>query len=305
MAHPSPQNPGLLNWVLLIFLGFVWGAAFMSVRVALDGFGPWTVAAGRTLLGAIVLCAIGALMGQGLSRIPSAKAWGFCAVLGVGAIALPFSLLSLGQQYVPSAFAGVAMGAVPLMILPLVAIFSPEEGIGPRRIAGMCIGFVGLVILIGPGALDSTGDANEAFGRFACLGAAACYAVGSVITRRAPKMPPIAFAGATLAVAAATTVPVALVLEGIPQDWPALPLSGLIYAALLPTALAAVIRVRIITTAGSLFMSLVSYIVPVCSVILGVTLLGEELPSQLYLALAIILGGIGLSQSRALVKMFR
>jgi len=243
MSTPSPQNPGLTNWLLIGALGLIWGGAFMSVRLSLDGFGPWTVAAGRTALGALSLAVIGAVLGQGMHKIPSPRAWKFSTIIGAGAIALPFALLSWGQQFVPSAFAGVAMGAVPLLVLPLVYLFSPEEGIGPRRILGMILGFIGLFILIGPGAAASTGEANEWLGRLACLGAAACYACGSVVTRCAPKMPPIAFATASLAIAAAILVPIALIFEGLPRQFPTNPTLALVYAALMPTALAAVIRV--------------------------------------------------------------
>lgn len=305
MSTPSPENPGLLNWLLVIVLGIIWGGAFMSVRLSLDGFGPWTVAAWRTGIGGITLAIIGAFLGQGLQTIPSARAWFFAIIIGVGAVALPFGMLSWGQQFIPSAFAGVAMGAVPLLVLPLVYIFSKEEGIGPRRVIGMLLGFVGLFILVGPGAAASTGHENEWLGRLACLAAAGCYASGSVVTRRAPKMPPIAFATASLVVAAAALIPIAAITEGWPNSFPSQPTTALIYAALFPTALAAVIRVRVITTAGSLFMSLTSYQVPIWSVILGVSFMGETLPPQLFLALAIILTGIAISQSRALTSMFK
>ncbi|MEM9435006.1 MAG: DMT family transporter [Pseudomonadota bacterium] len=305
MTDANPTNPGLLNWLLILLLGIIWGAAFLSVRVALDGFGPWTVAALRTSIAAVILCSIGTLMGQGIEKIKSPSQWIFCLVIGTGAIALPFVLLSLGQQVVPSAFAGVAMGAVPLLVLPLVAIFSPEEGIGPRRIIGMGLGFVGVIILVGPGAIKTAGEPFETLGRMACLSAAACYAAGSVLTRRAPAMPPIAFASATMVVAAAIVLPLALYLEGLPNQFPPIPSLALLFAALGPTALAAVIRVRVITTAGSVFMSLTSYMVPVWSVILGIIILNEQLSSTLFFALALILLGIAISQSRSLLGMFR
>ena len=305
MSTPTPENPGLFNWFLICSLGLIWGGAFMSVRLSLDGFPPATVAAGRSAIGAIALCVLGQFFGQGLSKIPSLKAWGFAGIIGAGAVALPTFILSWGQQFVPSAFAGVAMGAVPLIVLPLAYFFSPEEGIGPRRILGMMLGFIGLIILVGPGATTSTGSEYETLGRIACLSAAAFYAMGSITTRRAPKMPPVAFAAATLTVAAIILVPIALINDGIPTEFPKGPTIALVYAALMPTALAAIIRVQVITTAGSVFMSLTSYQVPIWAVILGVTFMGESLPPQLFIALAIILSGIALSQSRALASMFK
>ncbi len=304
MTAPTPDAPGALNWALLLGLGVVWGTAFLSVNLALDGYGPLWVAAGRTGMAAVALLAGGRLMGQGLGELTSMRAWVFAALIGAGTVALPFTLLAWGQQHVPSAFAGVAMGVVPLLILPLVYVFSPEEGIGPRRIAGVALGFVGLAILVGPGAFDQSGDLTG-MGRLACVGATVCYAVGSILTRRAPPMPPIALASSSMLVAALVLLPVAFFLEGPPTIAINLPTAALIYCAILPTALAAFIRVRIITTAGSVFMSLVSYMVPVWAVIFGITLLGEDLPPTLFKALALILAGIALSQWRNLAGLIR
>lgn len=300
MGEPSPSSPGVVNWGLLLLLGVIWGTAFMGVSVALDGFGVLTVTAGRVALGALALIVAGPLIGQGIGRLTLAREWAFACIIGVATLALPFTLLSYGLTHVPSAFAGVAMGAVPLLVLPLVAVFSPEEGIGPRRIIGVCLGFVGLVLLIGDGAMDRTGRDAEWLGRLACIGAACCYAIGSVLTRRAPAMPPVSFAAASLLMGALVMVPLALWQEGVPEAVPLVPSLALIYVALFPTGLAAILRVRIITTAGSLFMSQVSYMVPVWAVIFGIVLLGEALSPTLFIALAVILAGILLSQWRSL-----
>ncbi len=297
----SPTQPGALNWVLIIALGVIWGTAFMGVSTALTGLTPWWITAGRVGLAALILVPVGALMGQGLGKVDSARAWVVIGFIGLFSTALPFALLSWGLTQVPSAFAGVAMGSVPLLVLPLVAIFSPDEGIGPRRIIGVILGFAGLILLMGPGAF---GEGTLA-GRLACVAAAACYAVGSVVTRRAPAIPPVAFAAGSMLIGAIALIPLAFLLEGPPELTRPAALWALIYVALLPTGLAAIIRVRVITTAGSLFMSLTSYMVPLWAVIFGVTLMGEALPAQLFWALGIILAGIGISQSRAIAQQLR
>ena len=301
LSTPSPTRPGLANWLLILSLGIIWGTAFMGTSLALEGISIWWVAAGRLALAAAILLPLGALMGQGLGMIRGARAWTFVTLIGVGSLALPLTLLAWGLTYVPSAFAGVAMGAVPLIVLPLVAIFSREEGIGPRRIIGVCLGFVGLVLLVGPGAFDEGTFA----GRLACIGTAACYAIGSVLTRRAPKMPPVAFAGATLLMGALALVPLAWIIDGPPQVTQTSAAWALVYTALFPTGLAAIMRVRVITTAGSLFMSFTSYMVPIWAVLFGATIMGEALPPQLFWALGLILAGIGISQSRALLQQLR
>jgi len=108
-----------------------------------------------------------------------------------------------------------------------------------------------------------------------------------------------------MTVAAAITVPFALLTEPLPSTLPFTPTSALIYAALLPTALGTIIRVQVITAAGSLFMNITSYMVPIWSVIFGITLMGEDLPAQLFTALALVLLGIFISQSRAILAALR
>ena len=305
---PTPENPGLLNWLLIVILGVIWGTAFLSTAIALEGFGPRAVAAGRIAIAAFALNILGSALGQPITSIAKqagARGLLFVTLIGTFALALPLTSLTWGQQHVPSAFAGVAMATVPILVLPLVYFFSPDEGIGPRRIIGMAIGFVGLLLLIGPGAFAEPGSNLVFWGRLACIACACGYAVGSVLTRRAPAMPPIALAAGTMTVAAFITVPLALFTEELPKTLELRPSLALLYAALLPTALGAVIRVRVITTAGSIFMNMTSYMVPVWSVIFGVILLREELPAQLYTALALILVGIFIAQSRAIMAALR
>lgn len=302
---PAPDSPGLTNWILILLLGMVWGTAFMSMNIALDGFGPVTVAAMRVGFGAPVLIVGGALVGQGLDRLGSRRAWAFAAASGVLSFALPFFLLSWGQQYVPSAVAGVAMGTVPLLLLPLVMIFSPEENVTWQKAAGLATGFIGLFLLVGSGLDGASGDRMSLWGTLACTGTAASYAFGSIVMRRSPAVPAIAFAAAALLFASAIMVPAALLVEGWPETIATTPLTAAVYAAVFPTALASFLRVHIIKTAGSLFMATVAYMVPVWAVIFGVLILGEKLPAGLYAALALILCGIGLSQWKTLRAVAR
>ena len=298
-APLTPPAPSPRDWALLIGLSVIWGTAFMGVDLSLDGFSPLWVAAGRTLIAALALLIASQAMGQGLGRVTSPKAWGFVMALGIAAAALPFSLLSWGQQHVPSAFAGVSMGAVPLVTLLLAMAFSPEEGVGPRGIAGVALGFVGLIVLVGPGVFDAGSD-NVALGRIACVLSALSYAAGNILTRRAPPVPPIAMATGAMSIAAMILVPTALIFEGPPELPDMSSSSALLWVALGPTALAAFLSVRIIQNVGSLFLSQVSYMVPLWSVIFGVTLLNETLRPELFIALALILSGIALGQWSAL-----
>lgn len=298
-----PGPPGLTNWGLLLTTSVIWGSAFLGMSVALEGYSPLTVAAGRTGIGTIVLIVLAFLLGQMKFEIPDARGLRHLALTGAVNIAAPFALLTWGLQHVPSAFAGVTMGAVPIFLLPLVYVFSKEEGIGPRRIAGLFLGFIGLVVLVGPGAGSSTGSPLEGLGRWACLGSAVCYAFGSILTRRAPPVPPVILATAMLGTATLILTPLALIFEGLPEITASRATAAMVYIGVMPTAVAFFLRVYIIRNAGSIFMSLVSYIVPLWAVIFGIVLLGEDLAPSLFIGLVLILMGIALSEWRNLVRL--
>ena len=302
--HRTADAPGARNWLLLITLSLIWGTAFMSVRIALDGIGPMWVATGRILIAAACLLIAGSFVGQGLNTIPSRKAWGYAIGFGLFAAAFPFSLLAWGQQHVPSAFAGVSMGTVPLLTLLLAEVFTSETGIGPRRIIGITLGFFGLIALIGPGALGGESSLVQ-WGRIACASSAACYAISNILGRLAPPMPPIALATAAMLTSGLVITPIALISEGLPVVGSSTSGLALLWVALGPTALAAFLQVLVLKSAGPLFLSLVSYMVPMWSVLFGIALLSEQLSLGVFVALGLILGGIAVAQSRQIAALFK
>jgi drug/metabolite transporter (DMT)-like permease len=293
-------QPTLSNWLSIAALGVIWGGTFMVVAIALQGFGPLTVACARTTLGAISLLMLMRVMGR---PMPSGRAvWGYLAVIGVLNSALPFALLSWGQQYVPSAFAGISMAALPLFVLPLAHQFTDEK-MSPRKAIGVGLGFIGAAVLIGPGAIR-IGQGIEPLAQLACIAAALSYAVSSVLTRRCPPVDSISMAALTLVVGSVCLIPAMLVIEGVPQWSHGQAGFAIIFLGLVPTAFAALLRVQVIRTAGSVFMTLVNFQVPVWSMLFGALVLSELLPLRFFVALALILIGLLISQWGGLRRLF-
>lgn len=291
---------------MIAILGLTWGGTFMVIEVALKGgMAPFWLAAARVSSAAMLMSVIWIVMGRPLF---TARTTSFdkCNLVIVGGLssAVPFSLLAWGQQFVSSGFAGVSMAAVALIILPLAHFTVPGEQMTPRKTIGFLIGFVGVVILIGAQAFETTGASFETPGRIACVLAAACYAVGSIMLRRLPAAHPIGLATVLLIIGAALTVPLAWALEGAPPLPSPYIIGVLAFLGLVPTAGANFLRVLVVRSAGPVFMSLVNYQVPVWSVVLGGLILGEALPRSLLLAMALILIGVGLSQYGALRRLF-
>ena len=293
----TSTTPTFIHWAVLLSLGIIWGASFMGVTVALEGFTPCQLAATRITIAALILLAY--VWGTGRVLPPlkgAARLWLHILSFAFFSNALPFVLLSWGQLQVTSGFSGVCMAAVPLLVVPLAHAFVPGERMTILKSIGFLIGFGGTLVLMGRGVFATSGSDLEGLARIACLGAAACYAIGSITTRTAPPTGQAGFAAAGLILAALMILPLALIMDG----WPTLGFDvrtlAVPYLSVGPTALATIRLIFWIRSAVPSCLSLVNYQVPVWSVVFGGFLLGEVFPPSLFLALTLILAGIVVSQ---------
>ncbi len=292
------------SWLSIATLGIVWGASFMFVELALDSVTPFWIAAIRIILAGVVTTAVWNLRGGVFFTSSERGGWLSIIVVGALSTALPFMALSWGQQYVTSGFAGVTMAAVALIVLPLAHFLIPGEQLTIRKVLGFLIGFGGVVVLIGPDAFRTSGVRGEFLGQMACLFAAACYAVSSVLLRRIPPVDPVGLSAVTLWIGGVLVLVPALIFEGLPA-WPTTTgIIVLIVLGLVQTAMANFLRIHVARTAGPTFLSLMNYQVPLWSVLFGVLLLGEPLETSLFIAMVLILVGVAFSQWRALKGLF-
>ncbi len=298
MSGNHPHS--LINWALLIILGIIWGSSFIAAKLALIDFGPMTVAALRLIIATSILLSFAYIFRNGLPKWKTEtdkRIWLHILGMGLFTNAIPFTLLNWGQLRVASGFAGVSMAVVPLLILPLAHFLVENDRMNRRKAVGFIIGFSGVIILLGPATfLNKSGDQLEPLARLACVGAACCYAIGSIITRRCPPVGLLSYSAAGLLVGTIGMVPIALYFEGIPSQPSAQAAASILYLGLFPTALATIMLVFIINKSGPSFMSLVNYQVPLWAIAFGVFFLGEALPASFLGALVLILVGLAISQ---------
>ncbi len=292
------SQPSTANWISIFALGLIWGGTFMVVSIALRGYGPITVACARTTLGAFALLGIMFALRRPL---PSPQAMRAIAIIGPLNTALPFMLLSWGLQYVPSAFAGISMAVLPLFVLPLAYFFS-DETLNLRRVVGVMFGVIGAIVLIGPGVLR-IGTGMEPWGQIACLLATLSYSISSILTRRCPPVDSITMAAFTLMFGSIIMIPLMIMIEGVPTPTTRESTLAIIVLGLVPTAFAAYLRILVVRTAGSVFMTNVNYQVPLWSVVFGAVVLDENLPIEFFIALGIILAGLAISQGKNPIRL--
>jgi len=156
------------SWGMVAVLGLIWGSTFLVIEVALEGITPFWLAAGRITFAALLTSTIWGLRGWRFHLGPD-RDWSGLFVVGLLSTAIPFQLLSWGQQYVTSAFAGVSMASVALIVLPLSHFLIPGERITPRRLLGFIIGFSELWSCWGNRALSRPAQPQSGWaGSLAC-----------------------------------------------------------------------------------------------------------------------------------------
>lgn len=293
----STHRP-LHDWLLLFALVAMWGSSFMFNGIAVSSLPPLVIVAGRVGIAAVVLIVFVYASGRRLPVL-GRNWWPFVVVALIGN-AIPFYLITWGQQVVESALAGILMAFMPLATIVLAHFLIAGEHMTRQRAIGFAGGFCGIVLLMGPAALAGIGgDAMRIVSQLAVLGGALCYAMQSVLTRLIIKGDVLVAAAATLLVASLIVVPMALWQyppSALAPRWQSVAAVG--WLGVVPTAIATVLYFQLIRSAGPSFMAVVNYLSPGVAVLLGLWVMGEHPSPNAYLGLALILVGIAVAQRR-------
>jgi drug/metabolite transporter (DMT)-like permease len=280
-------------WPLILLLASVWGASYLFIKVGVDGgFSPGALMCARALIaGAVLLAYLLATIGRtAFSRLR--EAWRQSLVLGFMNAAAPFWLVAWGETRIDSGLAGIAQATVPLFSVLIGLRFLPHERIGAARMAGVGLGLVGVVLIVG-GAPD--GGAWAVAGTLAVILASVFYASAAIYSQlRLSKTVsgPVLATGNMLA-AGVMLLPLAIVSP--PTSMPTTgAIASLLLLALLGTALAQLILFRVIALFGARRLSLVTYLMPGFAVVYGALILDERVNPSALIGLALILVGVSL-----------
>ncbi len=286
-----------MDWALFLLLGCVWGSSYLFIKIGVEaGVEPLTLVSVRIAIGCTLLGVIGLMSRVRMPRDP--RTWAHLAVIGVLSVALPFLLITWAEQEVDSTLASVINGAIPLVVIVLAAALLPDERLTEPRVAGLLVGFAGLVILVGfdPATLGTSGGLPVA----ALVASTISYAAGGVWARRfLGGIRPIVLAIGELGFALLYVAPFAVLLEGdrgLPstvEGWLAL-----LWLGLLGSGFAFLIFFRLLGRWDATRTSLVAYLIPVFGLLLGASVLGERVDAGLLVGTALIVGGIALVNLR-------
>jgi len=273
-------------WAAFAVMSLVWGGSYLLIKIAIQGgMTPLDVAWVRIALAAAILAAISLRPGA-LASLRGRRRW--VLAYAVAEMSIPFPLIALGEVHVASSLTAIIIASVPLLVTLLSLRLDPSERPTPIRAAGLIVGFVGVVALVG---IDVSGSLGELLGALAIFGGACGYAAGPIIVKLGMDGIDARLAmGSSLAVATVLLAPAA-VIDGPARAPSAGALAAVATLGVVCTALAFVVYTILVREAGTARATIITYINPLVAVILGVWLLGER-PGALALGglVAILVG---------------
>ncbi len=277
-------------WAGFATMSVLWGIPYLFIKVAVDdGLSPAFVAWSRVVLAAAVLLVLARRAGA-LGSLKGRGRW--LAAYAFLEISIPFPLIAAGERHVDSSLAAIIIASVPLLVAVLAVRFDRAERATGSRLAGLLVGFTGVVVLVG---IDVAGRSDELLGAGFILIASLGYAAGPMVLRRhLSDLDQRAVMAVSLAIAAVVLTPVTVI--ALPTEAPSADATlSIVVLGLLCTAAAVVVVGRQIAEIGPGRALVITYVNPVVALALGMAVLGERPGAGAIVGLLLILAGSWLS----------
>ena len=250
----------------------------MWIKIAVQEVGPITLVAFRVLFG--LLFGIVVILIQRVQLPTSLREWSPLLLLGITNVAIPFFLISWGEQSIDSAVAAILDATVPLFTILIAHYLLNDDKMTWPKVVGLLIGFAGVIILM---SKDIGASFGSVLGQLAVVLACAFYAASAVYARKKTESTPGILRSAVPLVSATAIMWLATLFVERPVHIPQLGITwiALLFLGILGSGLAFVLSYYLIHEIGPTRTSMVTYLFPLGGVLLGVVFLHEELSWQL------------------------
>ena len=284
-------------WGLLLLLALLWGSSFFFYKILVAVLPPVTVVLGRVGIAAVAMNLW--LLAQGTVMPRSARLWARFLLLGLLNNVIPFVLIAWGETRITSGMASILNATTPIFMVAVAHFGTDDEKLSWGKIAGIVLGIMGVVILVGR---DAFAGASYIWGALAVIGASCAYGFGGVYSRRFKDLPPMQAATGQITGGAILLLPLSLLAD---HPW-TLPMPGgavwasLLAIALVNTALAYFVYFKMVASVGVTYISLVTFLIPIIALMLGAAFLHESVTAQALAGTAIIALGLAAIDGRLL-----
>jgi drug/metabolite transporter (DMT)-like permease len=280
------------HWFVFILLGLIWSSSFLWIKIAVQEIGPITLVAFRVLFG--LLFSILVILIQRVPLPRTFKSWLPFLILGITNVAIPFFLISWGEQAIDSAVAAILDATVPLFTIVIAHVLLRDDRMTVPKVVGLLIGFAGVIVLMSKDIGASTGSV---LGEIAVVLASLFYAGSSVYARRSTQNVSGIIRGGGPLVSSTAVMWLATLFIERPFKIPQLPITwvALLWLGILGSGFAFILNYYLIHEIGPTRTTMVTYLFPLGGVILGVLFLGEKLSWQLLAGAALIIASLAVA----------
>jgi len=303
MTQPQ-RGQSLKVAVALLTVYLVWGSTYLAIRIGLDGWPPFLLAATRFITAGLLLLMFGFLRHEPL---PTAwLQWRTLIITGVLMLTIGNACVVWAELYVASGMVAVIVGTASLWMMLLDAMRPKGERMTWAKLAGAILGLAGVAVLMAP-QLANGGNDHALWGQLVLLGGSLSWAFGSVYSKHAP-MPrsnvvgsgvQMLVAGFVLFVLATATGELAS-FDG--HRVLGAPLWAVSYLITFGSCVAFTAYSWLLRHTGPALASTYAYVNPVVAVLLGTMLRHEPVTHGLLLGSALVLLSVFAIQ-RARVKL--
>lgn len=280
-----------LAYAAFISVCIIWGTTYLAISVALETVPVLLVAGLRWMSAGVLLCGIVLAMGR---RLPPLRMWGPLVLLGFLMNIVGNGFVVFAQQYVASGLTAVLIATTPFWSALVERLLPKGERFSAQALAGLTLGFSGIVILVWP-EMSQGGASGRAFVggviaiQLACIG----WVIGTSYAKRHElgndPFPSTAlqmvFSGIML-LSAATVNGDWAVVSFTPRT-----IAAMAYLSVAGSLVAYSAYIYAIQHLRLSLVSLYAYINPIIAVALGTVLLGEPLSPRIMLAAGLVLTG--------------
>ncbi|MFF1819970.1 DMT family transporter [Kribbella sp. NPDC058245] len=288
----------------MLTLAAIWGCSFLFISVGVRELPPLYLALGRVMAGAIVLLLFLAFKREALPRDP--RLWAHSFVVGAVGSAIPWTLFGYGEERIPSLLAGIWNGITPLVVLPIAVLIFRTELFSLQRGLGLVIGFVGMLVVLG--AWNVSGGADLT-GQLLCMFAAISYGIAVPYQKRFLAGTKVSGTALSATLLLCAMVQLAIVAPIVTRQLPPAPwslsievLGSVLALGALGSGIAFVLNMRNIRLIGASRSSMVTYLMPVFSILVGVIILREHITWYQPVGGLVVLLGVAISQGVFTVK---
>jgi len=288
---PRQHRAAYLAWVTVCI---VWGTTYLGIRICLETIPPMLMGGLRWTIAGLLLVVY--LKGSG-QPLPARDRWPGLALLGFLMLVLGNGGVVVAEQWVPSGLTAVIIASNPFWMAAVEAALPGGEKLTGKIVAGLLIGFTGIVVLVWPD-LALRGGAQRAFlaGVGALQIASLGWTLGSAYSRRYGRSDNVLGSAALQMLAGGAMMAIIGAARGELSHLHFTPRTAiaLVYLSTIGAVGGFVAYTYALRHLAVSFVSLYAYINPVIAVALGVTLMGEPFDLRMGAAAALVFAGVAI-----------